>query len=527
MLLTGDWITPQFNAQPRFDKPALIYWLAAAGARVLGRNRAWAYRLPSTVCASLLMWGLVKVVRQFGLPFASEHALTGGPISRKKGSLVSCIVVACAFALSTEVVVWGSIGVSDMLLTSTTGACLLAFFYGYAGQHQRGFRWGYPLSAIFMALSVLSKGPVGVVVPTLVCATFLMYTGELLTVLQELPLLKGASIVLGLNAPWYLTMVQRHGRMYWATFFGYHNLERFTKGVNHHDGMPFWFPSAVVLAAHLPWSLAVPVALLRSRLHSHRSLWLATSREDRLVPFAASWFLAVFAFFSSSASQLPSYYLPLSPAVALLAASLLTWQERREDKPEAEEQEGVPPNVARLTAASTLAAYALQAVALSQLPAMLASSADAKAIEIGIRIAAQHLHWTGTAIFGAGALAVTRTHEFSAVTKPLHSEAHQSPSSGPIKRKLRLPLLRLASSPLCCWVMLRTWTAPSWTRRTLQALAGTSSSGCLSRSRGLGCPEEGGRSGASVGNTPGLTVMISSICRAYNEEAPSMCIVSR
>lgn len=28
-ILTGDYITPQFNAQPRFDKPILIYWLMA------------------------------------------------------------------------------------------------------------------------------------------------------------------------------------------------------------------------------------------------------------------------------------------------------------------------------------------------------------------------------------------------------------------------------------------------------------------------------------------------------------------
>ena len=28
-LVTGDYITPQFNAQPRFDKPILIYWLMA------------------------------------------------------------------------------------------------------------------------------------------------------------------------------------------------------------------------------------------------------------------------------------------------------------------------------------------------------------------------------------------------------------------------------------------------------------------------------------------------------------------
>lgn len=139
-----------------------------------------------------------------------------------------------------------------------------------------------------------------------------------------------------------------------------------------------WMLTTLLVPALQPWSLAVPVAFFRSRLLSHRSLWLTTSREDRLVPFAASWFIAVFGFFSLSASQLPSYYLPLSPAVALLAASLLTWRERRQDQPDAEEQAGAPPDVARLTAASTLAAYALEAVALSQLPAMLASSADAK-----------------------------------------------------------------------------------------------------------------------------------------------------
>lgn len=250
MLLTRDWITPQFNAQPRFDKPALIYWLSAALAKAFGVNKVWAYRLPSALAASLLMWGLVKVVRQFGLPYATEQVLEGN-FTSKKGSLISCIVVACAFGLSTEVVVWGSIGVSDMLLTATTGGCLISFFYGYSGSPQGLYKWGYPLSALFMALSVLSKGPVGVVVPVLVCATFLTYTGELLAILRELPLVKGALIVLGVNLPWYLTMVLRHGRMYWATFFGYHNLERFTKGVNHHDGMPFWFPSAVVLGAHL------------------------------------------------------------------------------------------------------------------------------------------------------------------------------------------------------------------------------------------------------------------------------------
>jgi len=29
MTVTGDWITPYFNGVTRFDKPALVYWMAA------------------------------------------------------------------------------------------------------------------------------------------------------------------------------------------------------------------------------------------------------------------------------------------------------------------------------------------------------------------------------------------------------------------------------------------------------------------------------------------------------------------
>ena len=34
MLVRGDWITPYFNEQTRFDKPPLIYWLVASAYRL-------------------------------------------------------------------------------------------------------------------------------------------------------------------------------------------------------------------------------------------------------------------------------------------------------------------------------------------------------------------------------------------------------------------------------------------------------------------------------------------------------------
>ncbi|WP_228056857.1 glycosyltransferase family 39 protein, partial [Microcoleus sp. LEGE 07076] len=53
MTVTGDWITPYFNGETRFDKPPLIYWLMAAAYRTLGVNE-WAVRLPSALCAIAL-----------------------------------------------------------------------------------------------------------------------------------------------------------------------------------------------------------------------------------------------------------------------------------------------------------------------------------------------------------------------------------------------------------------------------------------------------------------------------------------
>jgi hypothetical protein len=36
MLARGDWVTPHFNGQPRFDKPILFYWLILLSYRVFG-----------------------------------------------------------------------------------------------------------------------------------------------------------------------------------------------------------------------------------------------------------------------------------------------------------------------------------------------------------------------------------------------------------------------------------------------------------------------------------------------------------
>src|SRR5262249_62280281 len=55
MVLTGDYITPRLYGMPWFEKPPLMYWLAALGYKLFGINEAGA-RFPSAFAAALCVF---------------------------------------------------------------------------------------------------------------------------------------------------------------------------------------------------------------------------------------------------------------------------------------------------------------------------------------------------------------------------------------------------------------------------------------------------------------------------------------
>jgi len=58
MLESGDWVTPTFNYEPRFIKPALLYWLMSVSYRIFDANE-FAARLPSAA------FGIGLIVMQY------------------------------------------------------------------------------------------------------------------------------------------------------------------------------------------------------------------------------------------------------------------------------------------------------------------------------------------------------------------------------------------------------------------------------------------------------------------------------
>jgi 4-amino-4-deoxy-L-arabinose transferase-like glycosyltransferase len=337
MAITGDWITPYFNDATRFDKPPLIYWLMAIGFKTIGVN-TWAARLPSALSAMVLVGLMFYTLQNFAQNLGSfPQLLHKSPtqshadqlektdtIRRQLQPWLSATIASTILALTPQIIAWARTGVSDMLLTASIGAAMLSFFCAYAHKDRpKPQTLWYFAFYVFLALGTLDKGPVAIVLPGLAIIPFLLYVGNLRSVLRESRLIPGTLLYLLITVPWFAAVTWVHGKAYTDTFFGHHNFERFTNVVDNHAA-PWYFYFVIVLAAFLPFSIYLPLAIARLKFWRRR-FWQQQSRSQQLGLFAWFWFASVFIFFSISVTKLPSYVLPLMPAAAILVG--LLWSE--------------------------------------------------------------------------------------------------------------------------------------------------------------------------------------------------------
>ena len=317
MAETGDWLIPRVNGLPRYDKPPLVYWLmgliyglpAQMAWNPLG---TWAARFPSALGVVLVMVALCDTLLRWPQPVLAGTASEGVPATGPAAALGA----ALAFALSPLALLWGRTAVSDSLFTATLALALLLGWrcYASAGRH-----WWW--SWLVLGLAVLTKGPVAVVLAALTWLAFAWFQADPGGVGRCLRPLRGLGLTTLVALPWYALALGHEGEPYWRSFFGYHNLQRFAGVVNHHL-QPWWFFVPVLVVASLP---ATPLLLLGLGRTLGPLRWLGRARLHQPPPtslarFAACWLLAILLFFTIAATKLPSYWLPATPAAALLMA---------------------------------------------------------------------------------------------------------------------------------------------------------------------------------------------------------------
>jgi 4-amino-4-deoxy-L-arabinose transferase-like glycosyltransferase len=310
MAETGDWLVPWVNGLPRYDKPPLVYWAmglvyALPAQELWNPLGTWAARLPSALAT-------------VGVMLALASTLLRRPQQTQRPGLTA-LTAALAFALSPLVLLWGRIAVSDALLSACLSLALLSSWGCYAAA---GRRWW--VGWIWLGLAVLTKGPVAVVLLGLTLLLFAWLQADLPRLWQRLRPLRGLALTAALSVPWYALTLWVEGEPFWRSFFGYHNLQRFTAVVNQHL-QPWWFFAPVLLLASLPWSPLLLLGLAEGITGPGPWRWRRCPVEPLPPPlslqrFGACWLLAVLLFFTAAATKLPSYWLPATPAAGLLIA---------------------------------------------------------------------------------------------------------------------------------------------------------------------------------------------------------------
>jgi len=313
MAETGDWLIPRVNGLPRYDKPPLVYWLMGLIYALPGQEQwnplgTWAARFPSALAAIGVMLALADTLLRWPQPpFAAPLPLRPG---------LTALSAALAFGLSPLALAWGRTAVSDSLFSGLVALALLLCWQAYADPARR---WWLPWPVL--GLAVLAKGPVAVVLLAITLLLFGWLQADVGGLWRRLRPLRGLVLTALVALPWYLLALHSEGRPFWDSFFGYHNLQRFTEVVNRHL-QPWWFFLPVMVVASLPVTPLLLLGLARA-IGPLRLSWCPTRPQPpaaSLARFAACWLLAVLLFFTAAATKLPSYWLPATPAAALLIA---------------------------------------------------------------------------------------------------------------------------------------------------------------------------------------------------------------
>ncbi|OGI20134.1 MAG: hypothetical protein A3B68_00895 [Candidatus Melainabacteria bacterium RIFCSPHIGHO2_02_FULL_34_12] len=307
MLKSGNWIVPYFNYVVRFDKPIFFYWLEAISMKIFGINE-FSARFPSMLSAFISLGFLFYFVKRF----------YGEMIA-----LISVLILMSSF----EFVALSRFSVTDMTLATFISSSIICFFLGYEAlsASHRFFKiqilqlsYFYILAFIFLALAVLTKGPVAVILVGLVMIPFFCWIGKSEYFYKSYSFWIGFVIFWILVLPWYIAVHTATGGEFTKLFFGMHNFSRYTSVVSGHRGSIFYF-IPVILIGFLPWTFFLFQAIKSVLNKGLRSL--LDSPKEQIPWFCLWWFVIIFIFYSISKTKLLTYVLPLFLPLSVIVAA--------------------------------------------------------------------------------------------------------------------------------------------------------------------------------------------------------------
>jgi 4-amino-4-deoxy-L-arabinose transferase-like glycosyltransferase len=302
MLTSGDFITPHINGVQYFEKPPLFYWMQAFFLNI--GNNEFMGRIATTLVVSLTCL----------VTYATGRLLYG----RNTG-----LLAAAALATSVMGYVLSRVAMLDAPVTLFITCCLASFIAAQKTGQKKFYYFMYGSAA----LAVMTKGLIGMAVPSMVIGSFIILSKNW-RILRDAHLFTGTLLFLAIAAPWHILISMKHPE-FLDFYFIHEHFNRFLTD-EHKRNAPWWFFIATTLVGSIPWIFFIPI----------RHVWqqiklIISSINPRLYGddtlFLMLWIMLPLLFFSSSHSKLIPYIFPIFPPLFLLIGSHLSnlWQTKR------------------------------------------------------------------------------------------------------------------------------------------------------------------------------------------------------
>lgn len=239
MIVTGEYITTLLNYVVRFTKPPLCIWAMAGCYQVFGVNE-FAARFFGAACAVVLV------------------AVTYLTMARYI-SLRAAIFGSLTLASAPLFVFTAREAITDMPLSLFGAGTQLAFFH--ASQSKFKSRGALYLGYVLIGLAVMTKGPVGLVLPVAILLAWHTVKGDLWSAFKSYQPLIGALIVAVIALPWFVTEIYITKGAYFQEFIIRENFQRFTAVVDAHK-QPVYYHLLAMLGGFFPWTVYLPQAIV-------------------------------------------------------------------------------------------------------------------------------------------------------------------------------------------------------------------------------------------------------------------------
>jgi len=310
MVEKNEWILPKVSADEIASEPPLAHWMMAIFSLPHGSVFVLSARLPSAIAFVCLIGACFLF---FGCRIRGTEAF------------LTCMLLITSFELHRAAMT----ARVDMVFTALIVYGLFCLFRWEENKKLKGFPL---LTVIILSCAMLTKGPVGIVLPLFVFGVYLLILKyNFWKIAGKFVLIALASMIL--PAIWYYLAYKQGGQEFldlvWAENFGWF----FGSIVNipHDSGyeMPFWYNFGALAAGFIPWTLLLFMSLFVIKYSFNfagfKKIWSNVLSMDKVKLFSLVAAVMIVFFYCMPISKRSVYLMPAYPFIAVFIAQYIMY----------------------------------------------------------------------------------------------------------------------------------------------------------------------------------------------------------